>query len=485
MGKKIMNRNANTPIIDALESFVSGELTAMHMPGHKQGKGFDADFTDKIVKFDLTELPGLDNFHRSEGVILESSKLMAETFGAEKSWFLVNGSTSGIHAAFLSCFRRGDKILVNRNCHISVIHALLLFGISPVFVMPGYSEEYNLSLPPDLSSWKRALDENPDAKGALVTTPDYFGICQPLRELADFLHEKGKILLVDEAHGAHFVFSEKLPETALEQGADLCVQSFHKTLPALTQAAVLHVGSSRRINPERVKRAISMITTTSPSYIIMASMDYARAFGWREGSKVYAGLIAMLDEMKEKLTALKKLRLVPDIINGLKRDPLRIVVDTSLSDITGYELYNMLLKEYGIAAEMCDAVHVVFIVTAADTPEDLNRVARALLETDERINEAKGKVSFSIPLNSGCCTIPELWDFLDSSEEILLSEAEGYTCADAVTPYPPGIPVLCPGEIIARKHIDYLTGLIGLGAEIHGLTDDQNGSKRIRVIKGL
>jgi len=476
-----MNEYAKTPLIKALERFISDKRTIMHMPGHKQGKGFDAGFRDKIIMYDLTELPGLDNFHRPEGVIRECTAALAETFGAVKSWFLVNGSTSGIHAAFLSCFRRGDKVLVNRNCHISVINAMILFGIRPVFVMPEYSGEYNLALPPGIHSWELALNENPDAKGAFVTTPDYCGICQPLRELADLLHGRGKILLVDEAHGAHFTFSSRFPETALEQGADLCVQSFHKTLPALTQAAVLHIGSSR-INPERVNRAISMLTTTSPSYIIMASMDYARDLGSRNGEAVYGRLIGFLDEMKEKLSLMKKLRIIPDTINNLKRDPTRIVIDTSLSDITGYELYNLLYSEYGIAAEMCDTSHVVFIVTMADTDEDLNIITRALLETDEKINKADEKVSFSLPFCSGKCSIPELDDFLDSSEEILLTDAGGCTSAEVVTPYPPGIPVLCPGETITSEHIYYLVKLIDLGADVHGLADDENGRKKIRII---
>ena len=223
-----MNRYKNTPLIKALNNFISEERIIMHMPGHKQGKGFDAGFTKNLLKFDLTELSGLDNFHKPEGVILESMEALEKAFGSLKSYFLVNGSTSGIHASILSCFERGDKVLVNRNCHISVINALILFGIKPVFVMPDYMEEYSLPLPPGLNSWKKALDENPDAKGAFVTTPDYYGICQPLSELSHLLHENGKLLLVDEAHGAHFSFSRKLPETALERGQICVYKAFTK-----------------------------------------------------------------------------------------------------------------------------------------------------------------------------------------------------------------------------------------------------------------
>lgn len=479
-----MGKKENMPIVRALDDFVSYGRTCMHMPGHKQGKGFDDNFKRNVFKYDLTELPGLDNFHNPEGAIRESMEAMAKAFGALKSFFLVNGSTSGIHAGILSCFKRGDKVLVNRNCHVSVINALILFGIRPVFVMPGYGEEYNLALPPGLNSWEKALNENPDAEGALVTTPDYYGICQPLSELASLLHQKGKVLVVDEAHGAHFAFSDRLPETALKQGADLCVQSFHKTLPALTQTAVLHVGSMR-INAERVGRAVSMLTTTSPSYIMMASMDYARNFAEKNGTKVYDRLISQLDDMKSKLSEMKNLRIVPDGIYGLKRDPTRIVVDTSHAGITGYELYNRLYNDYRIAAEMCDAFHVVFIVTMADTADDINRVAQALSDIDSGLTGKYTKTRFFLPSSENCCNLPDLNDFLDSSEKIPLINAEGFVCADMVTPYPPGIPVLCPGERITEGHLKYLFRLIDSGAEVHGLGTDERMNKTVRVIEGL
>ncbi|AGC68230.1 arginine decarboxylase SpeA [Thermoclostridium stercorarium subsp. stercorarium DSM 8532] len=476
-----MGKPLDTPLIDALNNFISAGRIPMHMPGHKQGKGFDARFKDNLLEFDLTELPGLDNFHRPEGAISESMDITAKVFGARKSFFLVNGSTSGIHAAFLSCFKRGDEVLVNRNCHISVIHALMLFGIKPVFVMPEYDEEYNLALPSRLVSWKRALDEHPDVKGALVTTPDYYGICQPLAELAGLLHANGKILIVDEAHGAHFAFSGKFPETALEQGADICIQSFHKTLNALTQAAVLHVGSER-VNVEKLRRAISMITTTSPSYIIMASMEYARKVAVEEGAGRYDELINHLEKMKTRLSGMENLRVVPDVIGKLKRDPTRIVIDTSLTNITGYELYDMLYNEYRIAAEMCDYCHVVFIATIADTPDDLYKVTHALLKIDRSLGKTRKK-SFDFPFKTGKCSIPELYDFLDSSVKVGLTDAEGMTSAELVTPYPPGIPVLCPGEVITRDHIKYLDRLIRSGAEINGLSTDEKGQRTIRVVK--
>jgi len=476
-----MNRYRNTPLINALKKYITGQRTIMHMPGHKQGKGFDPDFLSNAVRFDLTELNGLDNFHNPEGAILESMEALRKAYGAEKSYFLVNGSSSGIHAGILACFNRGDKILVNRNCHISVINALILFGVEPVFVMPGYIDEYNLAVPPGIDEWKTALEQNPDAKGALVTTPDYYGICQPLSDLSNFLHEKGKLLLVDEAHGAHFAFSDRLPETALEQGADLCVQSFHKTLPAFTQAAVLHIGS-KRIDPGKVSRAVSMITTTSPSYTIMASMDYARDFAVSSGTEVYGQLIDILDDAKKKLSKMQKLRVIPDSIEGLKRDPTRLVIDTSSSDISGYELYDRIFSEYRITAEMCDTCHVVFIHTMADTAGDISKLTHALLETDSSIGKSNSRASFRIPFSTGRYSIPELKYYLASTEEIPLEKAEGFTCADAVTPYPPGIPVLCPGEAITAEHIRYLDKVKKYGADVHGLRKDRNGTGMIRVI---
>lgn len=481
-----MDKYENTPLIKALHNHVLQGRINMHMPGHKQGMGFSSAFQNNLLSYDLTELPGLDNYHNPTGAILKSMEACSEAFGALKSYFLVNGSTSGIHASFLSCFRKGDKVLLNRNCHISVINALILFGIEPIFVMPEYNKEYNLPIPASFDDWKNALYENPDVKGAFVTTPDYYGICQPITELSTLLHCKAKILIVDEAHGTHFPFSKLLPETALEQGADICVQSFHKTLPALTQSAVLHIGSAL-IDFEKVQRAISMITTTSPSYIVMSSMDYARDFAKRNGSTQYEKLLTKLDELKDQLMKMEKLRIVPDEIDGIKRDPTRIVIDTSLTDITGLELYELLYDEYGIVAEMCDTYHVVFILTMSNTSDDIAKIANAIIRIDKSIKNISSRTCYDNPplsasISSKNYSVPDLYDFLGSTRQIQLEDAEGCVSAGLVTPYPPGIPLLCPGEKITENDIQYLKKLLTSGFDVHGLITAENGSKMVRII---
>lgn len=292
------------PLLSALDKYTAKDRIIMHMPGHKGGKLFSEKFREQILQYDLTELPGLDNFHRAKGILAESMKACARVFGARETFFLVNGSTSGIHAMLAACLNPGDKLLVVRNCHISVINALILFGIQPVFIMPRYDEEWQMSIPAGIESWQKALKNYPEVKGALVTSPDYYGVCTPLQQLASLLHEEDKLLLVDEAHGAHFAFSGLLPQTALQQGADVCVQSLHKTMPALTQTALLHLGTSR-ISADRIKRSISMLTTTSPSYMLMASIDYARDYAERQGAEMYETLVNTLKTMKSELAGLK------------------------------------------------------------------------------------------------------------------------------------------------------------------------------------
>ncbi len=470
-----MKKKVEPPLINALESYKASGKIKMHMPGHKGGQGFPKWFSENLSRYDLTEIPGLDNLHSPEDVLKISMKKCAKTFGALKSLYLVNGSTSGIHAMLISAFNKGDRVLVQRDCHQSVINGLILFGMQPVFIMPGYDGFWNVKTPADMDIWEKVVTDNPDIKGAIVTTPDYFGLCTPLTELADFLHEKGKLLLVDEAHGAHFAFSPKLPPTALEQGADLTVQSFHKTLPALTQAAALHIGSAI-ISENRVKLAVSMLTTTSPSYPIMASMEYASEFVRNEGFARYDELIKMLDEIKTRLSEMKKLRLLSDELHGIKRDPTRIVVDTYNSDLSGYELYRRLNTEYGIVAEMADEGHVVFIVTTSDKRQDLVHLQNSLIELDQSLKPNICKSSFSFwSIKPEKYVMPELSIYLGERKDILLSCSEGYKSAGMITPYPPGIPFLCPGETITKEHIQILNSMLMQKVEIHGLpaTEDK------------
>ncbi len=464
-----MNKRKKPMLIEALEKHIAREKTSMHMPGHKGGKGFSRSFQEQVLCFDATEVPGLDNLHNPGNVILDSMNACAQAFGAIHTFFLVNGSTSGIHAMLLSCFQRGDKLLVGRNCHSSVIHGLILFGIQPVYVMPGYHEEYKLTVPATLQAWEKALEENRDVKGALVTSPDYFGLCAPILELAQLMHASGKLLLVDEAHGSHFAFYREFPPGALQQGADMCVQSFHKTLPALTQAAVLHVGSER-VDFHRVKKSVSMLTTTSPSYMVMASIDYARDFVENEGHEQYERLSRMLTMMKQHLSEMKKLRLVPDQLGVIQRDPTRIVIDSSQTDTSGFTLYKQMQEEFGIVAEMADEYHVVCIVTIADTEKELNRLQLCLKTLDSKVKKGIKKYCKYQLIYPESCIIPEPADFLEGNIKMPLSKAEGYVNMGLVTPYPPGIPVLGPGERVMKEHIEYLYRLYTNGSDIHGLS---------------
>ncbi len=472
-----------TPLITALDEYSIKQAARMHMPGHKGGMGFSEQFARSLARYDITELPDLDNLHHPSGVIKESMEACARAFGAVYSLFLLNGSTSGIHAMLAASLKRGDRLLVARNCHLSVIHGLILFGIEPVFTPLRHDNTWSMPLPSDMVEWEKALDENPDVKGAFVTTPDYFGVCAPLRELAGLLHKSGKFLLVDEAHGAHFAFSDLLPATALQQGADLCVQSLHKTMPALTQAAILHAGTTS-IEPERVRRAVLMLTTTSPSYAIMASMEFAVNAAKREGSEKYARLLAYIATMKGLLSQMRNLRLVPDKIREIERDPTRIVVDTSCSNADGYLVYQRLEREYGIVAEMADYSHVVFIVTLSDGIEQIQKLQNALIDLDKSLGSSWKETPVPVFSQKSHCILPELSSFLDDAPEIRLSQAEGKVSAAMVTPYPPGIPVLLPGEIITRAHIDYLNRLLEAGHDITGIKNTAGRNNGwIRIIK--
>lgn len=478
-----MVKKNETPLIYALEAYRNDGKIQMHMPGHKGGQDFPQWFIENFVKYDLTEIPGLDNLHNPESVIKKSMDKCSEVFGARKSFYLVNGSTSGIHAMLMSALEKGDKLLVQRDCHQSVINGLILFGIQPIFIMPEYNEAWHVKTPASLAVWEKAVLENPGIKGALITSPDYFGFCSPLEDLSDMMHKKGKILLVDEAHGAHFVFSKDLPLTALEQGADLCVQSLHKTLPALTQAAILHIGNTN-VPENRIKLAVSMLTTTSPSYPIMASMEYAVDFAQKEGASRYGKLINMLNDIKSELNKMRKLKLFPDEMEGVKRDPTRIVIYTSYADLSGYELYKMLDEEYGVVAEMADESHVVFITTTADKKKDLEYLKNSLLALEQKLKASESQKNvFSLwPIQPGKCIMPELSIYLKECRDVLLNCSEGLVSARMITPYPPGIPLLCPGEIITKEHIHIIGRMLMHKVEVHGLVSaEKDLGRKIKI----
>lgn len=458
------------------------------MPGHKLGSGIPEEFLSEIEKLDLTEIPGLDDLHDPSGILNEAQELAAEAFGAKKSYFLVNGSTVGLHAAILAVCKHGGRLIAGRDSHSSVINGMLLAGVRPHYLVPGYSKAFGICTGITPLEVDRALREIPEAEAVLVTRPNYYGVCCDIEEIAKIVHSYNKILIVDEAHGPHLVFNKRLPMCALKAGADICIQSAHKTLPAFTQGAYLHIGSDR-VGAERLEYFLDILQTTSPSYIIMAFLDIARAIMQRQGKQLLGRLLDSLEARRGCFSGEGMLLLDNAGIPGFDLDTTRLTVNVGPLGITGYDAERLLKQKYNIQVEMSDAANVVCICTAADNPERIEMLFTALERLRQDTDAVFGKKS-EYPfagfddLASGLIRNMyvgtendalqlEPQDILNAeTDRIRLENSAGWISKGIIAPYPPGIPLVCPGETITRDTIGFLTGVKAAGGRVHGINSD-------------
>jgi arginine decarboxylase len=461
----------NMPILKALSEYAGTLPVAFHMPGHKLGKGFQIEEFERIGKYDVTEIPGTDNLHFPEGAIKEAQELAAKTFGADETFFLVNGSTCGIHAAIMSVCKEGDKLIVSRDCHKSVIGGLMLARAVPVYVKPKIDKSNKLPLGGDIDALISAMDENLDAKGVFITRPNYYGICSDIVRLVKEAHKRGMVVIADEAHGAHLRFSPHLPICAMDAGADIAIQSTHKTLPAFTQTALLHI-KGQSVDRERLAFYLRLLQTSSPSYLFMASIDYARAFMELYGRELLNKLEGNIKLFEEKLLDTEYYVIRKDNFQGFKKDFTRLVINTSPLGITGYEVEKLLRQKFNIQVEMSDYYSIVCIVTVSDSMEDLILLAEALnsIAPEFRKNKALPDINIEEQTILPNVSFSEIEN--KAKEDVPLKSSAGRICADIVTPYPPGIPYICPGEIIMEESIELLYNIVNAGGKVNGLTPE-------------
>lgn len=448
------------------------------MPGHKLGKGIPKEFLSDLASLDVTEIPGTDNLHFPEGVLKEAQELAAHAFCADRTFFLVNGSTCGIHGMIMSICDPGGKLIIGRDCHKSVIHGMMLAGVEPVYVRPGIDKTFGIPTAVSVEKLEEAIKENPDAKGVLLTSPNYYGVCIDSKKIAEIVHSRGMILAIDEAHGAHLVFSEKLPECAMEAGADICVQSAHKTLPAFTQGAYLHV-KSHRIDMERVASSLNVLQTTSPSYIIMAFLDIARAIMERTGKNLLEELLFHLDGFKESMRALERVRILSDgaVKKDISLDRTRLVIHVKDMGKTGFEIEKILRNHYHIQIEMADFYNIVCIATVADRKEDFEKLGTALKEISYEFKDNRPLTDIYYRELDIPCKKIELKHMMYSKKvKVKLKDATGKISGSMLTPYPPGIPLVCPGEVLQDDFIEYIYHIVNAGGGVNGLSSDMEVS---------
>lgn len=455
-------------LLAELKKFRKDEKISMHIPGHKGGRGLGASFIKNAFDIDVTELDGTDNLQNPDGILNEAQERCAKIFGAGETCFLTGGSSLGLRAAILGSVPRGGKLLVDRTCHKSVISAVTLGGIEPIFVSPDFDKEKGLYLGVSAAEVARAVSENPDIYGAVITSPTYYGICSDISGIADVLHRSDKFLIVDEAHGAHFIFSRNLPETALCLGADVCVQSAHKTLPALGQCSVLHISKKTKAPASRIIRTLRMIQTTSPSYMLMTSIDEAAAYMNSTGRLRLNKLITAIKQLKAEVSEKTVLRFADTDTLIREQDATRIAVDFSQAEISGRHAECVLIEEFGIYPEMSDSRYVVLIPTVANSRSEIKRLTEALCQIGgRRFPEKTAEANLPLPnINMEC--IP--YKATEAEFETLpVSVCEGRISAAVVSACPPGAAVLVPGQRIDRSAVEYITKN-GIAAELDVVT---------------
>ncbi|WP_391558660.1 aminotransferase class I/II-fold pyridoxal phosphate-dependent enzyme [Robertmurraya sp.] len=458
----------HTPLYDALIKHKNKKAISFHVPGHKNGEVFLKEahpVFQNILNVDVTELSGLDDLHSPSEAILEAETLLANYYEVKKSFFLINGSTVGNLAMILSAVSEGDEVLVQRNCHKSIMNGLSLANVKPIFIAPEFDTEWQVAGGITLNSIKEAVKDYPQVKALIVTYPNYYGMVTNLKEIITFCHERNIIVLVDEAHGAHFKRSKGLPMSATELGADVVVQSAHKTLPAMTMGSYLHY-NSERVDLERVKAFLRMLQSSSPSYPIMASLDLARKYiaTYEEEDLQYT--LQMISQFRDKLNRIPSIKLLSYKGEG---DPLKITIQ-SRTALTGFALQSK-LEEYGIFTELADEHNVLFIFPLLKRG-DLYPIEDVWSAIVKGIGGEETSERNFWELNKGTSISTLQMSYKEQQKKkveiIPLSEANGRVCAESIIPYPPGIPLLLPGELIKSEDIKQIHNLLEAGSRFQG-----------------
>ncbi len=475
-----MHKSGYMPLIEALLKNKKRNIVPFHMPGHKKGRGVHRRFarlmrTDPFA-IDMTEIPGLDDLHNPMGPIKESQLRAARLFGADRTFFLVNGSTVGIHAALLSVCRRGEEVLLPRDMHRSVIGACILAGLKPRYLPLQLDAKYLIPYPPAPGEIAAMLEKYPLIRAVFQVYPSYYGLAGDLSKTAEVVHRYNIPLVVDEAHGAHFIFSDDLPKTALQSGADISIQSTHKTLGAFTQASMLHI-KGKIIDDSKIARQLGILQSTSPSYLLMGSLDAATGHLEMSGKRLMDKTLNTARYIREQISRIPGIKCLGESRSGLLGvtavDPTKIYMSLVDLGLSGYQAAEILLEKYHIQVELCDRFCILCMLSIGSSPEDGDRLVSALTDIASKSVSAGGEKSLPGPVY-----IPPPRVILNPEEawfaplrKVLLKEAVGEVAGELVAPYPPGIPLLCPGEMITNEIVALIRELKSWDCMFHGPDD--------------
>lgn len=484
MKKYELNQN-NTPLLNALLKYTSDEVIPFHVPGHKQGRG-NMELTSLLgeitMKIDLTCFEDTDNICHPVSVILEAERLAAEMYHADNAHFLVNGTTSGIQTMIMSVCETGDKIIIPRNAHKSAIGGIIMSGATPVYIDPVIHEYYGIAMGVSPETVARALEVHPDAKAVFMINPIYYGIASDLKRIVEIAHSYNVPVIVDEAHGAHLTFHNELPLSAMEAGADLSASSTHKLGGSLTQSSILlHQGDL--ISSQKLKSVLNLTQTTSPSYILLASLDVARKQLALHGQDLIKNTFELALWAREEISQIEGLEILDqDVLQydcNYAIDPTKIVINVRALGLSGYEVEKILRKKYKIQLELSDLLNIIALVSIGDSKETLSVLINALREIANNVS-IKNVVKYFIPLPQIPESVVTPRDaFYGDIKTMELNEAEGEISAEMIMAYPPGIPIICPGERITQEVIDYVNILKNEEAELQGTEDPNVNNLRV------
>ncbi len=469
-----MIASAQTPLVTALQTLSQQPEISFHTPGHKRGRGSPEGLQHwlgrAVFQGDLPELPELDNLFTPQGVIQSAQALAAQVWGANQTWFLVNGSTCGIVAAVLATCGDGDKLILPRNSHQSAIAAVIQAGAIPIFMEPQQDPQWDLAWCVTPEVLLQTVETHPDAKAVLLLHPTYHGVCGDLATLTAIAHRYQIPVIVDEAHGSHFPFHAGLPPAALACGADVVIQSTHKTLGAFTQASMLH-RQGDRVTGDRLSRALQLVQSTSPNYLLLASLDAARQQMATQGQTLWARTWELAHRVRTELAHLEGLKILtlpetaPPGFQFL--DITRLTLDVSQWGMTGFSVDDQLREQFGITAELPTLRQLSFILTFGNTQNDIERLIQAMIQLAPPVLPPSSSCSLpSLPIAPRELTPRQA--FFAQTEIVPSSAAIDRLSAELICPYPPGIPVLIPGERITPEAIAYLQDVLRLGGMISG-----------------
>ena len=470
-----MNRQDETPIYDALQRYIENRIVSFDVPGHKQGKGHKAltdAFGQKCISMDLNSSKPLDNLTHPTGVIREAEILAAEAFRASQAFLITNGTTAAVQNMIFTCCRQNDEIIMPRNVHKSVINAMVICGASPVYVNPGIDPELGISLGMSVRDVKKAVSEHPDAKAIFVNNPTYYGVCSNLREIVRIAHDAGMLALIDEAHGTHLYFGENLPLSAMDAGADMSAVSIHKTGGSLTQSSMLLLGPE--VETESVRQIINLTQTTSGSYLLMASLDIARKNLYLNGKDIFEKVCSLSEYARNEINKIPGFRaFAKEIINGdtvFDFDTTKLSIHTRAMGLAGIEVYDILRDEFGIQIEFGDIGNVLAIISVGDRELEIERLLGALSEIARRFSREPMNMLDHEYINPQVAMTPQQ-AFYANKKSVPINEALGKISAELVMAYPPGIPILAPGERLTSEIIDYIRYAKEKGCVMTGTKD--------------